>query len=71
MTTETFTWTDWTGRERTGRRWSCSCGRKVEATTGDTSCDGCGKEFNAFGQELKPGWSWDEERNEANEYQEA
>lgn len=44
-----------------GREFTCKCGATVESWGGmDTDCDRCGRDFNAFGQELRPPDEWEE-----------
>jgi hypothetical protein len=43
-----------------GREFKCTCGCFVVSYLADTSCDNCGREYNAFGQELAPRSQWDE-----------
>jgi hypothetical protein len=43
-----------------GVQFKCACGCEVVSYLADTSCDNCGREYNAFGQELAPRSQWDE-----------
>jgi hypothetical protein len=59
-------------KDKAGNRYGrCDqCGARVELCRGDSQCD-CGAEYNCGGDRLRKGWSYDENRNEANDYQEA
>jgi hypothetical protein len=43
-----------------GTEFKCVCGCVVVSYLADTSCDNCGREYNAFGQELAPRSQWEE-----------
>jgi uncharacterized protein (DUF983 family) len=47
-----------------GSEWKClspNCRELVTAFAGsDTSCNGCGQEYNSFGQQLAPRSHWQE-----------
>lgn len=45
----------------------CKCGARIQLD-GDTTCDSCDREYNICGQELRKGWSYNEDANEANDY---
>ncbi len=48
----------------TGR---CECGVVHDLSGHDFCCD-CGREYNGSGQELRKGWTWDDNANEAIDY---
>jgi acetoacetate decarboxylase len=43
-----------------GVEFKCKCGCFVVSYLADTSCDNCGREYNAMGQELAPRSQWNE-----------
>ena len=48
------------GHRTLGTVWKCPCNREFEAWGGhDTTCD-CGRDYNAFGQQLAPQSMWEE-----------
>jgi hypothetical protein len=43
----------------------CSCGEEVELAHFTNTCDGCGRDYNASGQQLAPRSQWGEETGES------
>lgn len=55
--------------------WPCQqCGAEVVSFQGDTECDRCHAQYNAFGQRLRDDWrgnpsTWDDEVSDLDGYE--